>query len=82
MLAYQQLQQISIAGLGLVCLVSCTVQPARISPSAIPTAYIPTLSEENHAEALFIDLKDDYELDTTSGVPVRSSTTMTLLSPA
>ena len=65
--AYQQLQQISIAGLGLVCLAACTVQPARIPPGVIPAAYVPTLTEENHAEALFVDLKDDYALDTTSG---------------
>jgi predicted Zn-dependent protease len=32
-----------------------------------PTSYVPTLTEEDHAEALFFDLKDDYALDTTSG---------------
>ena len=52
--------------IGLVCLTACTVQPARIPPGTIPLAYMPTIEEEDRAEAIFIDLSEDYTLDTTS----------------
>lgn len=54
------------AVIGLVCLTACTVQPARIPPGTIPLAYMPTIEEEDRAEAIFIDLSEDYTLDTTS----------------
>jgi predicted Zn-dependent protease len=55
-----------LAVIGLACLTACTVQPARIPPGTIPLAYMPTIEEEDRAEAIFIDLSEDYTLDTTS----------------
>ena len=55
-----------LAGIGLLFLSGCTVQQARIPPGTLPMAYVPTVMEEDRAEEIFIDLREDYTLDTTS----------------
>jgi len=62
----QQIKQIILAGIGLCFLSACTVQPARLPPGTIPMAYVPTITEEDRAQDIFFDLKEDYPLDATS----------------
>jgi predicted Zn-dependent protease len=62
----QQILQIVLAGIGLWCLSACTVQQARLPPGTIPMTYAPTVTEEDRAEKIFGDLKEDYALDATS----------------
>lgn len=61
----QQLQQLAIPLL-LVILPACTVQPARIPAGTLPEASPATLLEEEHAEAVLEDLREDYEIDDSS----------------
>ena len=50
----------------VLLLAACTVQQARIPPGTLPTAYIPTIEEEDRAEVIFLDLQEDYLLDVSS----------------
>jgi predicted Zn-dependent protease len=62
----QQSRPVVSACIGLLFLSSCTVQQARISPGTLPMSYVPSLAEENRAEEIFIDLREDYTLDAAS----------------
>jgi len=62
----QQSRPVVSACIGLLFLSSCTVQQARISPGTLPMDYVPSVAEENRAEEIFIDLREDYTLDATS----------------
>lgn len=61
----QQLQQLATPLL-LVMLSACTVQPARIPAGTLPEASPATLLEEEHADAVLEDLREDYEIDDSS----------------
>ena len=62
----QQKNRTILAGIALLLLSACTVQQARIPPGTIPAAYMPTIAEEDRAEQIFIDLREDYILDAAS----------------
>ncbi|MFV1974100.1 MAG: M48 family metalloprotease, partial [Thiohalobacterales bacterium] len=62
----QPIKQIILTGIGLVLLAACTIQQARLPPGTIPMAYVPTITEEDEAQEIFVDLKEDYALDLTS----------------
>lgn len=62
----QQIKQIILTIIGLWFLSACTVQQARLPPGTIPMAYVPTITEEDQAQEIFFDLKEDYPLDATS----------------
>jgi len=62
----QQIKQIILASIGLWFLSACTIQQARLPPGTIPMSYVPTITEEDQAQEIFFDLKEDYPLDSTS----------------
>jgi len=62
----QPIKQIILTGIGLVLLAACTIQQARLPPGTIPMEYVPTITEEDEAQEIFVDLKEDYALDLTS----------------
>lgn len=62
----QQIKQIILTIIGLCFLSACTVQQARLPPGTVPMAYVPTITEEDRAQEIFVGLKEDYALDATS----------------
>jgi predicted Zn-dependent protease len=62
----QQSSRILQVGIGMLLLSACTIQQARIPPGTIPMAYVPSIEEEDRAEEIFIDLREDYTVDVTS----------------
>jgi predicted Zn-dependent protease len=62
----QQIKQIILTLIGLWLLSACTIQQPRLPPGTIPMAYVPTITEEDRAQEIFFDLKEDYALDVTS----------------
>jgi len=61
----QQLQQLAILLL-LTLLSACTVQQARIPAGALPQASTTTLLEEEHADSVLEDLREDHVVDDSS----------------
>jgi predicted Zn-dependent protease len=62
----QQIKQIILPIIGLCFLAACTVQQPRLPPGTVPVAYVPTITEEDRAQEIFLGLKEDYPLDVTS----------------
>ncbi len=62
-----KLQSQSLAIVLLLAMLSaCTVQPARIPAGTLPEASTTTLLEEEHADAVIADLREDYVIDDSS----------------
>lgn len=62
----QQIKQIILTSIGLWFLSACTVQQPRLPPGTVPAAYVPTITEEDRAQEIFLGLKEDYPLDVAS----------------
>jgi predicted Zn-dependent protease len=61
-----QIKQSILTSIGLLLLAACTLQQPRLPPGTVPVAYVPTITEENRAQEIFVGLKEDYPLDATS----------------